>query len=194
MSRGKIISLFLVGLFLLEVSHAFGVEDRAKLIEGARKEGKVVYWATGMSPPLVKAIQEGFKKKYGLKEFEVIVFQRRTTEIISLVTQELRAGRLTVDIISGGIPVFYYELLRAGELMKYDSPEYQHFERIGGWGEPGYWVMSGGYSPVMMWNPKRFKKGLEKYTDLLDPQLKGKICAGDAAKVDAALYGYLTLR
>ncbi len=194
MCRGKMVSSLLVVIFLLGVSNALGREEQSKLIEGAKKEGKVVYWTTGMSPKLVRAVEEGFKKKYGLKEFQVIVFQRRTTEIISLVTQELKAGRLTVDIVSGGIPVFFYELLRVGELMKYDSPEYQKFERIGGWGEPGYWVMNGGYSSVMMWNPKRFKKGLAKYTDLLDPQLKGMICACDATKADAALYGYLTLR
>jgi iron(III) transport system substrate-binding protein len=194
MRRGKMVSLWLVVIFLLGVNNALGREEQSKLIEGAKKEGKVVYWTTGMSPQLVRAVEEGFKKTYGLKEFQVVVFQRRTTEIISLVTQELKAGRLTADIISGGIPVFFYELLRNGELMKYDSPEFQYYERVGGWEEPGYWVMTGGYSSVMMWNPKRYKKGLAKYADLLDPQLKGMICSCDATKADAALYGYLTLR
>jgi iron(III) transport system substrate-binding protein len=194
MLKARIMAILLVGFSLLGVTRAYGIEDQKKLIEGAKKEGKVIYWASGMSPRLVKAIQDGFKKKYGLKEFEVTVFQRRTTEIISLVTQELKVGRLTVDIVSGGIPVFYYELLKMGELMKYDSPEYQHFDRVGGWGEPGYWAMTGGYSSVMMWNPNRFKKGLAKYNDLLDPQLKGMICAADATKVDAPLYAYLALR
>ena len=194
MSKARMISILLVGFFFLGVTATSRGEDQKKLIEGAKKEGKVIYWASGMSPRLVKALQDGFKKKYGLKDFEVTVFQRRTTEIIALVTQELKVGRLTVDIISGGIPVFYYDLLRMGELMKYDSPEYQHFERVGGWGEPGYWVMTGGYSNVMMWNPKRFKKGLAKYNDLLDPQLKGMICSADATKVDAPLYTYLAVR
>jgi iron(III) transport system substrate-binding protein len=194
MLKARILSVLLAGIFLLGVTRASGSEDPKKLIEGAKKEGKVVYWASGMSPRLVQALQDGFKKKYGLKEFEVTVFQRRTTEIISLVTQELRVGRLSADIISGGIPVFYYDLLKMGELMKYDSPEYRHFERVGGWSEPGYWVMTGGYSSVMMWNPKRFKKGLSTYDDLLDPQLKGMICSADATKVDAPLYAYLGLR
>jgi ABC-type Fe3+ transport system substrate-binding protein len=154
----------------------------------------VVYWSSGMSPAVFKAVEEGFKRKYGLKEFQVVSFPMRTTEIVAKVTQELKVGRLTVDTISGGIPVFYYQLLKAGELMRYDSPEYKQFENIGGWNEPGYWVMSNGYTLLMMWNPKHLKKGLTIYSDLLDPQLKGKMCSGDAKNSDSVLLGYCALR
>ena len=67
MSRVNIISILLVGFFLLGVSQAFGTEEQSKLIEGAKKEGKVVYWSSGLTPELIQAIEEGFKKKYGLQ-------------------------------------------------------------------------------------------------------------------------------
>ena len=186
----------MVGFFFLGVSQAFGREEQSKLIEGAKKEGKVVYWSTGLTPPLAKALEEGYKKKYGLpKEFEVVFAPQRTTEIMAKLTQEIRANRLTVDIISGAMPEFYYDLLRAGELMKYDSPEYRHIPQVKGLCyEPGYWAPTISMSFVMMWNPKHVKKNLVTYNDLLDPQFKGMIVSGDPMKSESYLMYYVGLR
>ena len=110
-------------------------------------------------------------------------------------TQELKVRRLTVDIISGAMPEFFYDLLKAGEVMKYDSPEYKYFPKIKGLlCEPGYWVPTTSMSFVPMWNPKYIKKDLVKYTDLLDPQFKGMIVSGDPMKSESSLTYYLGLR
>jgi len=185
----------MVSFYLMAISLAFGSEEQSRLIEGAKKEGQVSYWTTGLTPSYAKAIEEGFKKKYGLKSFQVSHSRYQTTTIVSKVSQELKAGKLTVDIICGMFPLFFYQLLRAGEIMKYDSPEYRHFPEIkGGWAEPGYWVMSKANAAVVMWNPKHVKKNIVQYTDLLDPQFKGKICCTDAKVSDSYLIVYYGLR
>lgn len=195
MFRVKIIWPLLVTFFLQGVSEAFGRDDQSKLIEGAKKEGKVVYWHGGLTPEFANAIGEGFKKKHGLLDFEVVLAPTQTATQVAKVSQELKTGKLTVDIICGAFPEFHYQLLRAGELMKYDSPEYKHFYKIEGISsEPGYWVPTNPFSPVMMWNPKYVKKGLVKYTDLLDPKFKGLISSLDARKSESYLMGYFGLR
>jgi len=195
MSRGKVLSILLVGVFLFGVGQAFAAEDQSKLIEGAKKEGKVVYWTSGLTPDLIKAIEQGFKKRYGLHDFQVVFSAARTTEQVAKVTQELRANRLTVDIISGAMPEFFYELLKAGEVMKYDSPEYKHFPMVKGvCAEPGYWVGTTGMVHAVTWNPKVIKKDLATYNDLLDPQFKGIMCSGDPRKSESYLMNYLGLR
>ena len=195
MLRSKILSLVLAGFFLFGVTQAFGAEEQSKLIEGAKKEGKVVYWSSGLTPELIKAIDEGFKKKYGLHDFQVVFSAARTTEQIAKVTQELRANRLTVDIISGAMPEFFYDLLRAREVMKYESPEYKYFTKIKGLlSEPGYWAPTISMSFIPMWNPKIVKKDITKYADLLDPQFKGMIVSGDPMKSESYLTYYMGLR
>ena len=119
MFKGKLTLVLLLGCFFLRVSQAYGGEEQSKLVEGAKKEGKVVYWSTGLTAPLAKAIEEGFKKRYGLHHLEVVFAPTRTTEVIAKIPQELKIKKLSVDIISGTMPEFYYDLLRAGEAMKY---------------------------------------------------------------------------
>ena len=195
MRRGTIIRLLWVGCLFLGICQAFGAEEQGKLIEGAKREGKVVYWATGMTPQLAKAFDEGFKKRYGLRDFEVVFAPTRTTEVIAKVSQELKIKRLSVDILSGTMPEFYYDLLRAGEVMKYDSPEYKHFPTIKGLdAEPGYWVGTNAVASVLMWNPKMIKKDLVTYTDLLDPAFRGLMVSGDPVKSEAALMAYMGWR
>lgn len=195
MSRVKVLSVLLAGVFLFGAGQVFAAEDQSKLIEGAKKEGKVVYWSSGLTPDLVQGIEAGFKKKYGLRDFQVVYSHAITTEQIAKVTQELRARRLTVDIISGAMPEFFYDLLKAGELMKYDSPEYKHFPMVKGvCAEPGYWVGTTGMVMAITWNPKKIKKNFATYNELLDPQLKGIMCSGDPRKSESYLMNYLGLR
>ncbi len=196
MSKKRVLSVLCMGLFLWVGTLAFGAEDRSKLIEGAKKEGKVVYWAAGLTPDLAKAIESGLKKKYGLPgSFEVLFVPSVTAETVSKATQEIKYGRVTVDIICGGMPEFFYDLKRAGELMRYDSPEYKFFPPVKGISsEPGYWVATNALSPVMMWNPKFVKKNITTYNDLLDPEFKGMICSADPKKSESYLGDYMGLR
>ena len=195
MFKVRFVSVLLVGCFVLGVTQAFGREDEAKLINEVKKEGKLVYWCSGLTADLAKVIEEGFKKRYGLQGFQVVYAPTRTTEAIAKLTQELRAKRVTVDMISGAMPQFHYELLKAGELMRYESPEYKYFSKTKGLDfEPGYWIPTNSYSFVMMWNPKHVKKNIVTYTDLLDPQFKGMICSGDPMKSESFLTYYIGLR
>lgn len=190
------IVVLLIGFVLFGGDVARGDDEQRKVIEAAKKEGKVVFWTSGWSPTTASLIGEGFKKKYGLQGLQFIYAPTRTAEIIAKVSQELKAQRLTVDVINGGIPEFFYQLLKLGEVMRYDSPEYRYFPTIKGvFAEPPYWVASTAYCPTAMsWNPKYVKKAITTYTDLLDPQLKGKICSIDARKSDSGLTGYFGLR
>jgi len=93
------------------------------------------------------------------------------------------------------MPEFFYDLLKVGEVMKYDSQEYKYFSKAKGLlSEPGYWAPTISMSFIPMWNPKLVKKDITKYTDLLDPQFKAMIVSGDPMKSESYLTYYMGLR
>lgn len=170
-------------------------ERVAKLIEGAKAEGRAAIWSSGLTPELVKDLESDFKQKYGLPDFKMEFSNVPSSEMITRANQEIKAGKVTVDILSSSIPDYYYDLIKQGELMKYESPEYKNYRNINGATfEPGYWVASFSWSPVVMWNPDIIKKDIKTYQDILDPQFKGKICMGDGIKSDTYLNAYRGLR
>lgn len=194
MRTKKLIVLSLAIFFLLGVSQAFG-RDEAKLIAGAKKEGKVVWWTSGFTSPLVKELTKRFKKKYGLPDsFEVVYAPTRTTEQMAKLTAEIRARRVSTDIICGMMPKFFYDLIKAGEITKYVSPEYKNLNVKGLVHEPGYFYPSVSFAFIPMWNPDHIKKPIKTYADLLNPEFKGKICSGDPMKSQSYLNYYLALR
>ena len=162
MRTKRLIALFLTIFFLLGISQAFG-RDEAQLIAGAKKEGKVVWWTSGFTSPLVKALTKGFKAKYGLPDdFEVVYAPTRTTEQMAKLTAEIRARRVSTDIICGMMPGFFYDLIKAGEIVKYDSPEYKNLSTIKGLAyEPSYFYPSASYSFIPLWNPDHIKKPIK---------------------------------
>ncbi len=161
-------------------------ERVANLIEGARKEGALTWWDTIMDVETSTKIIEDFKKYYGLQELSVSIPRMRTGTLTAKVEEELKADKVTVDVIAVAALGWFYELLARGELLEYDSPEYKHYgpSDRAGLSMKGYWV-SDAYVFVPAWNDKCFDKPpkpIESWTDLLRPEFKGKIVQGDVLK------------
>jgi iron(III) transport system substrate-binding protein len=86
------------------------------LVEGAKKEGKVVGYMSGGVPTL-EAIKKAFEKKYPFIEFEY--WRGRTAQVIEKVLAEQRAGKLQPDIIKVSE---MHVLQNAGLTTPYSSP------------------------------------------------------------------------
>ena len=156
------------------------------LIDGARKEGALTWWDTIMDVAASTKIINDFKEYYGLKKISVSIPRMRTGTLTAKVEEELKAGKLTVDVISVAALGWFYELLERGELLKYDSPEYKFYGPASRAGlcMKSYWV-SDAYVFVPAWNEKCFSsppKPIESWNDLLRPEFKGKIVQGDVLK------------
>jgi len=161
-------------LLLLGVSQAVGQsEHTAKLVEGAKKEGRLA-WYTSMSVSDSRRLLDAFEEKYPFVKTKLFRGGRERT--MNRIMTETRAGRWEFDVVSiGGIII---NVLAQHRLIShYISPE------AGAYGQKfrdpkGHWVGIYSNYRVIGYNTELVSEGEapRKWEDLLDPKWKGKIC------------------
>lgn len=172
--RGYWPALFLVLICLLapcdRADAAPAEKDRtAALVEGAKKEGKVVLYTTTAPTPFIKR----FKEIYPFLDVE---FTRTGEDNILLkILAEERARKNVVDVTS--LTLNTAEILKSkGLFVKYLSPHREFYPEVSR--EPeGYWTDTFLNLNVLGYNTKLvpLREVPKTYQDLLDPKWKGKI-------------------
>jgi iron(III) transport system substrate-binding protein len=74
-------------------------DEWAKVIEAARKEGKLVIYTASIGSPYLKAVYKSFEQKYGVS---VELFEARASEVRERVRVEQSSGRFLGDIHHNG--------------------------------------------------------------------------------------------
>jgi len=145
-------------------------KDRtAALVEGAKKEGKVVLYTTTAPTPFLKR----FKEIYPFLDVEVT----RTGEdniLIKMLAEE-RAKKYVVDV--AGLTLNTAELLKSkGLFVKYLSPQREYYPEVSRDPE-GYWTDTFLNLNVLGYNTKLVsaREVPKSYHDLLDPKWKRRI-------------------
>ncbi len=143
-----------------------------KLIAGAKKEGKVV-WYTSMSISESRPLLDRFKKKYPF--IKAVLFRTGSVALLSRILSEARAGRRLFDVVNGRAEMFL-TLKKAGVIAKYGSPERAMVEEDLKDRE-GYWTGIYGHAPVLGYNTELVQKAdvPKSYEALLEAKWKGKI-------------------
>jgi iron(III) transport system substrate-binding protein len=145
-------------------------DHTAKLVEGAKKEGKVV-WFTSMNVTESKPLADDFEKQYPFIKTEL--FRASGEKIQNRVTTEVRAGKAEFDLVSISE---IGTLIEAKAVSPYVSPESKAF--IKEFKHPeGYWnaVYSNYYVPGYNTRQVSEKDAPKRWQDFLDPKWKGKI-------------------
>jgi iron(III) transport system substrate-binding protein len=138
-------------------------ERVAKLIEGARKEGGLMYLTHSMNPEIFQDVSKVFKEYYGLPNLNMQHALMRSSKLVARASKEIRAGRHVNDVIHVAAPLFYDKLIEMGELARYTSPEYKHYdpEVTSGTGaaaaKPGYYISSMVFYYGIIYNTKFVK-------------------------------------
>ncbi len=173
---GRLISLLLVSHSLLFASQLIYAQtipaERAKLIEEAKKEGKVVVYAA-YSAPDANAFKAAFEKKYPFIKFEY--FRAGKDKLLGKYVTEVRAGQFLPDVYQSSIfPVM--TLLQRGLLGKYLSPERAAYSEAVK-DKEGYWTAVYLNAMTIAYNPRLVKpeEVPRSYQDLLLPKWKGKM-------------------
>ena len=191
--------LLIIGLLVLFAFSAFEILNTTsasavtpEIMEKAKKEGKV-FWYTTMPGSGRKAVKKGFEKKYPLK---LEMFQAGSFDIIGRYQTELRVKRVKVDCIHITDMVFFLDMMGEGNLLKYDSPEFEAYKGLPeGWVYPGYIVPLRVMPIGSLVNTKYVDwKSIKNYSDMLIPRFKGMIAAGDVATSTRAYINYYGLR
>ncbi len=143
-----------------------------KLIEGAKKEGKVVLYTT-MNISESRPMLDRFEKKYPFIKTEL--FRTGGGPMLNRVLSENRAGKRFFDVL-GVRGEAFLTLKKAGIIAKYNSPERAMVEDDLK-DKEGYWTGSYGIALVLGYNTQEVKAAdvPKTYEALLDPKWKGKI-------------------
>jgi iron(III) transport system substrate-binding protein len=155
---------------------AYTGRDRQQiLVEGARSEGKVV-WYTSLAG-VYRDLVDAFKKKY--PEVSVEAYRGGSTDLAPRLINEAQSGRNVADALEG-TPGLLMALRERDILKAYLSPElarYPETAKTRADGTRVYWVtdreayLGFGYNTRMVATaevPRNFQ-------DLLKPELKGKL-------------------
>lgn len=149
-----------------------GPDREQKLIEGAKKEGQVIFYSAMIVNQALRPLADKFGKKYPF--IKMTYWRADSEDIAQKVSAEVRAGNVVGDVVEGtGVGEL---AVQAGLLIPYTTPMMAAYPAL--------------YSdPDHMWTPTRLSyysiayntrlvpenKVPKSYQDLLDPQWKGKM-------------------
>jgi iron(III) transport system substrate-binding protein len=163
----------------IDIATYAGPDRTQKLIDGAKKEGTLMLYSS-LSPEEIKALSDGFQKKYGIP---VQSWRGDSESIVRRAVTEARAGRHDVDVAeTSGTEMESIKrenLLRTVQLPVFKDLLPQAIMKHRQWIATRLIVYSAAYNTNAI-----NKADLPKtYADLLDPKWKGKLAveADDAA-------------
>jgi iron(III) transport system substrate-binding protein len=161
--------LFLISLFLAGNASAQS-DHKSKLVEGAKKEGKVV-WYTSMAIDTSKPLLDAFVREYPFIKPDLV--RAGEEQLVNRILNETRAGKWLFDVISTSA---ISTLVDRQFLAPYPSPEREAF--ISEFKDTqGFWTAVYVNNMIVAYNTKLLPAGdaPKDYRDLLDPKWKGKI-------------------
>ncbi|MBI4526420.1 MAG: extracellular solute-binding protein [Deltaproteobacteria bacterium] len=173
-------------LFALVLQNAVGWGQTGadpKLIEGAKKEGEVI-WYTTMTLDQSKQVVDRFEKKYPF--IKPTLFRTGGGPLLNKILTEVRGGRHAWDVLVGRgemvLPLIERKLLasyRSAEAKMIDAQLVDN---------EGYWTAYYINTYVLGWNTKQVKKEdvPRTYEALINPRWKG-----GQISIDTEAYGML---
>ena len=189
-STFKTISINLIGVSFLAVlfmviglpAKSEGVsEDKAKLIDGAKKEGKIVLYTT-MSVPHADGMLKAFQKKYPFIKAEF--YRASSLNLMNKILIEMKNNRYVPDVID--MPGFQTAILaKKGVYDRYISAERPAYQE-GYKDADGYWTSIYLNPYLIGYNTKLLsRKDIpDTYEGFLDPKWKGKKIGFDSKEVE----------
>ena len=163
-------------LSLAELAAYTGRDREQRLVEGAKAEGKVV-WYTSLAGSSYKELVKGFESKYpGIK---VETYRGTSTDIMTRVSAEAEAKQILADVLETTVPPLTY--LRENKLIvPYTSPfldKYPASTKESAGRGLVYWTVDRETYTGVGYNTSLIPASAvpKNYNDLLKPVLKGKI-------------------
>jgi len=147
--------------------------DRQKILEeGAKKEGKVVWYTPLIVNQAVRPLKETFEKKY---PFIKVDFHRANSRgLVQKWLAENAAKRFEVDVVGGSEVTMLGK--KAGLLLRFASPSLRDFPAE--LKDPqSLWSTTNLYFMTLAYNTRRIKPNdaPKSYEDLLNPKWKGRM-------------------
>jgi iron(III) transport system substrate-binding protein len=161
-----------LSLICAQAYAAEGDNQHQRLIERARKEGKMVFY-TSVETEFARALTSGFEAKYPFIKTDI--FRSTHEKVLSRMNVERKTGTYTADTVSVG-EFETYHLQKMGFTAAYKSPSAAAYPE--GFKDPdGYWTDLYDNLIVTAYNTTRVKRDEipKRYEDLLHPRWKGRM-------------------
>jgi iron(III) transport system substrate-binding protein len=142
------------------------------LIEGAKKEGKLVFY-TSVETEFARVLTSGFEAKYPFIKSDI--FRSSHDKIFSRLNMERKAGTFAADVLSVG-EFETYHMQKRGLLAPYKSPQAAVYPE--GFKDPdGYWTDFYDNLIVSAYNTTKVKREElpKRYEDLLQPRWRRRM-------------------
>ncbi|OGL58257.1 MAG: hypothetical protein A3J27_01210 [Candidatus Tectomicrobia bacterium RIFCSPLOWO2_12_FULL_69_37] len=161
-----------------------------KLIRDAKKEGSVTVINPILGDYTAQKIGPAFVKRYGLGDgFKFNNLRKGTGATVSQVTQEIKAGKFTVDVHIVSAPGFFAAAQKQGAFAELDSGHWKDHvelvEKAGQYHNYPYVVVPFAYTFQPVWNsscPGMANISATSFADTVQPALKGKTISPDITK------------
>lgn len=167
-----------------EIATLKGPQRTEALIEGARKEGKIVLYSAMIEDQALRPLANAFKKKYPFVTFDY--WRADTRDLINKGLAEARANAVVGDILEGG--GLSQALMRANIVQPFFTPELARFPKER-YDPKGAWAATrvSYFGPA--YNTKLVPAGEvpKTYQDLLDPKWKNKLSWASTAETGGAM-------
>jgi iron(III) transport system substrate-binding protein len=154
------------------IAHLRGAEREARLLEGARKEGGLLWYSSADAEDALALIQT-FQARYPFVRVEH--YRAPSEKLLQRILMESRAKAFKADVVS--VPEIELNILTKQNLLsRYESPEGEVYPAEAK--DPrGYWNGMYVSAWVLAYNTKLVPREAapRTYRDLLDPRWKGAI-------------------
>ena len=179
---------------LNELARYTGADRDKILLDGAKAEGKVV-WYTSLAGGSYKALVAAFEKKY--PAIKVEVYRAGSKDLAPKILNEAQSGRYLADAVESTPGILM--LLRDQHILQpYTTPELKRYPeeaRIKAEGDKIFWVtdresfIGFGYNTKMLAK----KDAPKSYKDLLKPAFKDKLAMDISSTGDQVIGTMLKL-
>jgi ABC-type Fe3+ transport system substrate-binding protein len=164
-----------------EISNLSGADREKILIDGAKKEARMLWYTSMIVNQAVRPIIAGFEKKYPFVKADF--FRAESSDILQRLLAEYRARALKVDVVSTTIANV---VRRAGLTQPFHSPVLADYPES--YIDPGrnFVVLRTNYQGIA-WNTNLVRKedAPHSWEDLLDPKWKDKMAWSTAPSTGA---------
>jgi iron(III) transport system substrate-binding protein len=147
-------------------------QQTAAQVEGAKKEGEVVWYGTLTGGSIVGRIIGAFEAKYPF--IKVKYLRLGGAGLIERIRSEARSGKYLWDVVTAEY-IQFFELPKYVALAKYTSPDFAQYS-VKHRDPNNTWVSFYGAIATIAWNTRLVKPpdAPKDWKDLLEPRWKGK--------------------
>jgi iron(III) transport system substrate-binding protein len=162
--------------------------DDPTVIEGAKREAKLVIY-TGVERAAAQVLVAAFARKYPFIAAETV--RASSSKLATRLDAEIEANRVQGDVIEFSLLYLVTALQQRGELLRYDSPEYEAYPKD--YAAPGYWAASGVSNIIILLNTRKVDEANvpQSWWDLAKPYWRNKLTI-DNLEVSGTGYNWLT--